>query len=681
MKNLTYNLEFYSDWHCGSGLSSGGDVDSLVVKDRNDMPYVPGKTIKGLVREAVEAYCALLELNVDIVSVFGLARDRENVAGTAFFSNAAFDDCRYAHIVKHSLQSYLYRTVSSTRIGDDGIAKDTSLRKTETVVPCALEGSILNVSDEMADVIIKAAGFIKRLGLDRTRGMGRCKMTVKVAEPEPKKDKDWSKEPSCDLSSSTVRKFRCTLLTDVVLSQKSASEGNSMTLDFIPGSNFLGIVAAHYDDFKEKALDVFHSGKVRFSDAHPSIGGRRSLYVPASFFMPKLVSDQGFYLHHATDHSQEEIKALQLKQCRKGFYVFLDNIATQVSTFTSFAIKSAYDREMRKSKDEQMYGFQSMAKGVELYFSVESEDVDLLDTVCDYLIGEKRIGKSRSSQYGLVKIESFEYSEVTSTADVITVDGNKYAAVYADGRLIFMDRYGVPTCLPRAEDLGLKGEIDWAYSQVRTFQYAPWNGKRQCFDADRFGVEKGSVFLVKLEDNNIPVKTAYVGAFKGEGFGKVIYNPDFLTRSVNGKSVYVVNHESEVASAILGESSYDWKNDQFMVWLHEIQDSRMGNIAIYEAVNEWKAINSALFMGESFASQWGNIRTLAATSSSYEELEDKLFAENVGYLVHGVAKDKWDKYDRALKLKEFIEAQSQMLSDVELCRCVVNLATEMAKLN
>lgn len=32
--------------------------------------------------------------------------------------------------------------------------------------------------------------------------------------------------------------YQCTLLTDIVLNAKSATEGANQTLDFIPGNNF-----------------------------------------------------------------------------------------------------------------------------------------------------------------------------------------------------------------------------------------------------------------------------------------------------------------------------------------------------------------------------------------------------------------------------------------------------------
>lgn len=48
MKNLKYSIQFYTNWHCGSGQAAGADVDALVVKDAQGLPFVPGKTIKGL---------------------------------------------------------------------------------------------------------------------------------------------------------------------------------------------------------------------------------------------------------------------------------------------------------------------------------------------------------------------------------------------------------------------------------------------------------------------------------------------------------------------------------------------------------------------------------------------------------------------------------------------------------
>lgn len=59
-------------------------------------------------------------------------------------------------------------------------------------------------------------------------------------------------------------KFECKLLSDVILNQSAATDGNNSTLDFIPGNSFLGIVASHYAEYsKEDAMTLFHSGKLQ----------------------------------------------------------------------------------------------------------------------------------------------------------------------------------------------------------------------------------------------------------------------------------------------------------------------------------------------------------------------------------------------------------------------------------
>ena len=50
---MRYKIEFFSYWHCGSGQTAGADVDELVVRDVSGLPFVPGRTLKGLLREAV----------------------------------------------------------------------------------------------------------------------------------------------------------------------------------------------------------------------------------------------------------------------------------------------------------------------------------------------------------------------------------------------------------------------------------------------------------------------------------------------------------------------------------------------------------------------------------------------------------------------------------------------------
>lgn len=176
MSTIKYEIEFFSNWHCGSGLAAGADVDALVIKDNNGLPYVPGRTLKGLLRDA--ATCLSVDKNT-VSTIFGVSGDEEgHKTGNSFFGNATLPFAEYQYIVEQGLAPHLYQTFASTRIDENGIAKDNTLRKIETVVPCKLEGEILNVPDGSEQTIEDAMCFIKRMGTGRNRGYGRCKISI-----------------------------------------------------------------------------------------------------------------------------------------------------------------------------------------------------------------------------------------------------------------------------------------------------------------------------------------------------------------------------------------------------------------------------------------------------------------------------------------------------------------------
>ena len=48
---MIYKVTFLDYWHLSSGLSAGAKLDSTVVRDKDGLPYISGKTIKGLLKE------------------------------------------------------------------------------------------------------------------------------------------------------------------------------------------------------------------------------------------------------------------------------------------------------------------------------------------------------------------------------------------------------------------------------------------------------------------------------------------------------------------------------------------------------------------------------------------------------------------------------------------------------
>lgn len=500
--------------------------------------------------------------------------------------------------------------------------------------------------------------------------------------------------------------FQCTLLSDVIINQRSASTGNQKTLDFIPGSNFYGIVAnKFYQPFNEKdksslneemkteLFTLLHSGKLCFGDAHPALNGERALRVPAAMFYPKLGSIEECYIHHAlTGLSQEEITKLaqkQLKQCRNGFYVFTENgTGIPIEVNKTFAIKSAYDHNSRRSKDEQMYGYQSMDKGLSLIFHLTYDEKAIsesqLNKVTDLLNGKHRVGRSRTAQYGLVNIEK---TSETSTIAPIPFQNGKEVVVYADSRLIFFDDYHLPTFTPKATDFGFResDEIVWEKSQIRTFQYSPWNYARQAYDADRCGIEKGSVVVIKLDDKGeIPPIYPYVGVYHTEGFGHVLFNPTFLCADGNGKACYkLLKKEKEESSSQPRIALLKDKEEPLLKFLYQKGETERILTIIYKEANNFVRTNKEKFAGKDqkeFAAQWGKIRSLATQCSNKEEIEEKLYTLETSYLTHGIAAEKWKESERLKNLTDFVDGINKAIGKNNVPLAVINLASEMAKL-
>ena len=170
---LKYEVKFLDYWHLSSGLSAGAKLDSTVVKDKDGLPYLSGKTLKGLVREMAE----LLKEESFVKSCFG---DEGVDMGICYFSNATLPSTISKEIKEHNLQERLYDVLASTKIGEKDIAVTNSLREIEVVVPISLEGYIDDLPTEYKEQLIASLKMIKRMGLNRNRGLGRCEITVEV---------------------------------------------------------------------------------------------------------------------------------------------------------------------------------------------------------------------------------------------------------------------------------------------------------------------------------------------------------------------------------------------------------------------------------------------------------------------------------------------------------------------
>ncbi|SET68122.1 CRISPR/Cas system CSM-associated protein Csm3, group 7 of RAMP superfamily [Nitrosomonas marina] len=202
-------LDIKSYWHPGTGKGSGSHVDAVVEKDRFGCPFISGRMLKGLLRDAVYRLLQwkVIECPQDfqpenvVEQLFG-SRAYENqrprdetIPGIIRLSDAVMEDCLRQWLIQDDCsRSVLFRDIYSTAIdAEKGVARQGSLRGIQVVVPVELNARLdiiplignsepddKNWYLQHAEEIIKTAlPLIRAVGANRTRGLGRAVLSLK----------------------------------------------------------------------------------------------------------------------------------------------------------------------------------------------------------------------------------------------------------------------------------------------------------------------------------------------------------------------------------------------------------------------------------------------------------------------------------------------------------------------
>lgn len=472
-------------------------------------------------------------------------------------------------------------------------------------------------------------------------------------------------------------KFNCHLLTDIILTAEASTEGYKKSLDYIPGSKFLGIVAKELYDVHnaERTLALFHNGEVRYGDARPIIGNAVCLKIPFSWYHIKgqPLTEQ-VYIHHllkAETLSTLRQSKMQLKQARSGY--FSADIQEYADLDQEFSLKSAYDEEKRRSKDGQMFGYFSLPGSTLWQFTVDVDVDDLAEEVKCALIGQHQIGRSRSAEYGLVQIDFVAGDTATPTKKL---NGGE-VILYAASNWCFYNEHGQTTAQPTAQQLlgidsSIQATVLWEKSQVRTRNYQIWNGTRHSKDADRHIIERGSVIVIKLETGvEVDIESTKIGAHRNEGFGEILINPPFLMSDNELLSIKLSKGQFAKSERFILEKS---ANDELIidVLTHRLQTQRI-DTDVNKLVNEFVTRYKKDFSGLS-KSQWGTIRNIAKNAEKVEIFEKLVFLEDFGFVYRGQSESEWRKNGRRDKLKKFLKEHTANYLDL-----AVKLSNQMAK--
>lgn len=348
--------------------------------------------------------------------------------------------------------------------------------------------------------------------------------------------------------------YTLTTIDPIIVSQNNATTTNHKSLDYIPGSAILGACAAeNYAHFStDQNWKVFHSGQVKFSPCYPVINEEIALPVPASWYFSKIENDnlvnQGKYNtailtnHCATNFTRDE--AIQYKQCRTGF-VNSNGYLADVKIGTS--TKTALNRDTGTAENSQLFTYSFIEAGQTFggWIDINDGDNDVNMAIQSLLSGSARIGRSKNTEFGRVKLNIVETLQLAKNKNI---NNNKNELVlWCLSDCEFINEAGLPTLTPSGKCIHASLEnatLNAQKSFIRSAKVSRFNQKRQGLDTEQVLVAKGSILTFTVNeplDNQIlkDISANEVGINQQYGLGWLSVNPPWsLNDTLNTNKLY-----------------------------------------------------------------------------------------------------------------------------------------------
>lgn len=464
---LTLSITMLSDWHIGVGAGRSGDIDSLVVRDRTGLPYIPAKTLTGLWRDACETVAwglddaSLGTWSAWVEFLFGdqPGPNTDNPAkvprpAAIAIGPATFDPALVAAVqAKPALQEAI--SFVKPGVGIDphtGCAKENFLRFEEMVRGGAtltarcealtpLWHDLDNAQQATAQALLLAATkLIERVGGKRRRGAGRCEVALHLNSaplnldaclkqlsqpPAPLPEAIsthplmWQQSGAANAATTEWLSIPLTLTAQSPLVLAKATVGNVVqSLDYIPGSRLLPLISKRLGR-QALAFAIGH-GQLVITNALPVANHQRSLPVPFALFGEKLRGGLASPTGVVYNRLVEPEPTRQLKGERGGYIVpssqhLPDYVAVPTSVFTHNTIEDAVQRPTTDVGG--VYSYEAIQSG--MTFQAELRLPSSLAASLDFtrLEGAYSLGRSKKDEYGRVQISVGTQQVLDTTRD------------------------------------------------------------------------------------------------------------------------------------------------------------------------------------------------------------------------------------------------------------------------
>jgi CRISPR-associated protein Csx10 len=604
---FTLRLTMLSDWHVGSGMGRPGNVDRLIARDPDCLPFVPAKTLRGIWRDACERLArgldggTLGEWSSLVDHVFGSQPALGANGPTRLHHDPAAKPIKSALMVRPArLHPDLRQRVQGRRefldaltfvkpgveIDDrSGRALEKHLRFEEMVrvgtvldAECAVSlPAAEGVCEAVSAMLLVGARLVERLGGKRRRGAGRCRLTVLshnldqevISWLENNQDPPaWPDKPANDFPPTSDEAappsdpwitVPLVLKLTGPLAVSYRSVGNVVeTLDFLPGSYLLPHVTKVLRELGLDARTAIQRGDVCVLPATLEIEGGRGRPVPLALFADKLNPKQ------IVNRLLQEEPSGQVKQLREGY------VAADLSLRKPPKVVQTHNRvdddQQRPSDAGGVYTYEAIGAVDERQPVRLRSEVRLRKSLTDRLPADWTarlsrpvvLGRSKKDDYGEVTIEAGQAASLPLSA----TGGNELIVWVLSDLLLRDERLRpAPTAEALAQELGrrlgttltMRKSDKRLGEMVRVRRLDTWHVGWGLPRPSLVAMQAGSC-VVFTADKTIDssqlheIEASGVGERTAEGYGQVCFNDPLIARpTTSAKGGEVVNQNNQHA--------------------------------------------------------------------------------------------------------------------------------------
>lgn len=456
--------------------------------------------------------------------------------------------------------------------------------------------------------------------------------------------------------------YKAKALDNLSINESHANTYSSGCLDYIPGSAVMGALACRLyrnrNFSREKLFSVFQGNDAVFSNVFPLKDGKPTLPVPMSLHYVKDESSEKANLENkCVSSADDSIK--QYKQLREGL---ITSGGDFISVKHDLITRTAINDENQTAKEHTLHTQESIVRGIEFIGFI-----DVCDSLKNKFDGEIRsflnsvirVGNSRSSEFGRVKLEFMSSDDDYLSYGKPDKGNGKFVYLWCISDCEFISDTAMPSAVPlfsnvwTLADRNCSGEYRANRSFIRNSSIRHFNRRRGGLDGENILVRKGSVICFEItsgdfsNDDLKEIQKKGIGINRQYGYGQVIVNPSWIDerRIGNIENLFIADDKQCSPSAQLSEDVFGELNSNLSEWLdnevfiHEllnVDDVHRHNDFVVELYDQLRGACVSSYSNHSenigpSASQWSDIKNLVKKEkisiSGKSKLSDALLSE------------------------------------------------------